>query len=233
MLGIFCTSFSFSQEESREALTRRLKVASEELNPMYCHKALTYIKMLRLKPKTQEEAEAILLDFELNASNNPCEDLRQELPNFSLKELKEANGLIEELKEMMGVTDETDYGKIAREYLPTKVEWYEEEFMYGTVSQGGIVRHAFRFKNIGTEPLHIVYVKGSCGCTAWEWPKEPILPGDEGEIGMQFDSDKKFGKSHHCIMVYNNDDAELPFKRLCMKGEVVIEFDDVVPATEN
>ncbi|MDR0295629.1 MAG: DUF1573 domain-containing protein [Prevotellaceae bacterium] len=40
----------------------------------------------------------------------------------------------------------------------------------------------FEFTNTGTEPVIIQQVQPSCGCTAPSWTKEPIAPGEKGEI---------------------------------------------------
>ena len=45
---------------------------------------------------------------------------------------------------------------------------------------------SFEFTNTGDEPLIISNAKGSCGCTVPEWPKEPIAPGETGEIAVEY-----------------------------------------------
>jgi hypothetical protein len=40
----------------------------------------------------------------------------------------------------------------------------------------------FEFTNTGKEPLILQQVQPSCGCTAPVWTKEPIAPGEKGEI---------------------------------------------------
>ena len=43
----------------------------------------------------------------------------------------------------------------------------------------------------GNEPLIISNAKGSCGCTVPQWPKDPIKPGDSGEIKVVYNSKNK------------------------------------------
>ena len=45
----------------------------------------------------------------------------------------------------------------------------------------------FKFTNTGKEPLIIEKAKGSCGCTVPEWPKEPIMAGENGVIKVNYD----------------------------------------------
>ena len=67
-----------------------------------------------------------------------------------------------------------------------KVEFEESSYDFGTIDQGTHVEHLFRFKNTGDAPLMIVDAKSSCGCTVPEWTKDPIAPGDSGELLVKF-----------------------------------------------
>ncbi len=62
---------------------------------------------------------------------------------------------------------------------------------FGTITEGEIVNHKFSFTNTGKAPLVIISAKGSCGCTVSEWPKEPIAPGEQGEMLVTFNSNGK------------------------------------------
>ena len=68
----------------------------------------------------------------------------------------------------------------------------QDKFDFGTITQGEVVSHFFKFKNTGKSNLIITDAHGSCGCTVPKWQKEPIKPGDSGVIEVTFDS---FGKS--------------------------------------
>lgn len=57
---------------------------------------------------------------------------------------------------------------------------------YGTIEHNSDGVRKFVFKNNGTEPLIIKKAKGSCGCTVPTVPKEPIAPGETGEIGVKY-----------------------------------------------
>jgi hypothetical protein len=66
------------------------------------------------------------------------------------------------------------------------------------------VEHLFSFKNTGTGTLVIQNVLSTCGCTAPEWPKEPIEAGAEGKIRIVFDSKGKIGRQNKVITVRSN-----------------------------
>jgi hypothetical protein len=63
-----------------------------------------------------------------------------------------------------------------------KLEFDELVHDFGTIKEElGSVTHAFKFKNTGDKPVAI-NVKTSCGCTTSGWTKEPIKPGETGEV---------------------------------------------------
>ncbi|NNE30228.1 MAG: DUF1573 domain-containing protein, partial [Saprospiraceae bacterium] len=52
-------------------------------------------------------------------------------------------------------------------------------------------------------------VRASCGCTQPSYPFLPILPGEEGAIGVRFDSKGKLGKQKPVITVVTNADPKI------------------------
>lgn len=103
----------------------------------------------------------------------------------------------------------------------TKITFNETEFNFGQVKAGEKVRHEYKFKNTGSEPLIISNAKGSCGCTVPEWPKEPIGVGEEGSILVQFDSKNKNGNQTKQVTITANTDP--PQSIIYIKGEVLGE----------
>ena len=63
----------------------------------------------------------------------------------------------------------------------------EKTHDFGTIKEAnGPVTHTFEFTNTGGEPLVIINVNASCGCTRPEYPKEPIMPGKKGKVKVTF-----------------------------------------------
>ncbi len=88
---------------------------------------------------------------------------------------------------------------------PTTTIVYEQtDFDFGTVKEGEKVKHTFKFKNTGSEPLIISNAKGSCGCTVPKWPSEPVAPGATSQIDVEFDSKGKPGKQTKRVTVNAN-----------------------------
>jgi len=80
----------------------------------------------------------------------------------------------------------------------------ETEFDFGEIHQGDKVEHVFTFTNTGNAPLVLNNVLTTCGCTAPEWPKEPIHPGESGEIKVMFNSSGKMGRQNKVITIQAN-----------------------------
>ena len=82
------------------------------------------------------------------------------------------------------------------------------KFDFGKMKDGDKVRHNWTVKNTGSNPLMISNVQTSCGCTAPSFPKEPILPGAEAIITLEFNSAGKEGLvNKNALIIANTDDS--------------------------
>jgi hypothetical protein len=102
---------------------------------------------------------------------------------------------------------------------PTTLIRYDgERFDFGVADEGEVVKHTFKFTNVGKDPLLINNAKGSCGCTVPTWPKEAIPPGGIGEIRVEFNTKGKPGMQSKRVTVTANTNPTETF--LEIKGEV-------------
>ncbi|WPP51620.1 DUF1573 domain-containing protein [Catalinimonas niigatensis] len=85
-----------------------------------------------------------------------------------------------------------------------KIAFVENSHDFGDIEQGEKVNYVFKFENSGTEPLILSNVLTTCGCTATSWPREPLAPGEEGEIAVSFNSAGKMGKQNKVVTVVSN-----------------------------
>ncbi|MEL6863853.1 MAG: DUF1573 domain-containing protein [Bacteroidota bacterium] len=85
-----------------------------------------------------------------------------------------------------------------------KLSFKQETYNYGQIMQGDKVEYQFRFKNTGNADLVIKDATASCGCTKPSYPFIPIAPGEEGYIGVIFDSKGKLGMQKPSITVVTN-----------------------------
>lgn len=103
----------------------------------------------------------------------------------------------------------------------TTVKWNMESHAYGKVKAGTKIKHTFKFKNTGKEPLLISKVKPSCGCTTPSYSKELVPPGGDGFIDVTVDTSGKSGLQNNTVTVFLNTGERT--KTLRLKGEVIME----------
>lgn len=93
------------------------------------------------------------------------------------------------------------------------------EHNFGTIrEQDGRVTTIFTFRNEGMSPLVLSNVRASCGCTTPKWPKQPIEPGESGEIQVTYNPNGRPGHFQKTITVTSN--ATEATKKLYIKGDV-------------
>lgn len=80
----------------------------------------------------------------------------------------------------------------------------EEEHDFGLLVDGEKVSYSFVFTNTGDAPLIISNAKGSCGCTVPNWPKNPIAPGETGNIDVSFNSSGRKGIQNKAVTLTAN-----------------------------
>lgn len=92
---------------------------------------------------------------------------------------------------------------------------------FGTFSENSPkVTCKFQFKNTGGGPLVIHQAIASCGCTVPRYPKEPLKPGESGEITVTYDGTGKFpGHFRKTITIRTNGKKEIT--RLYIEGDMM------------
>lgn len=72
-------------------------------------------------------------------------------------------------------------------YAQETLEFRESTFDFGEIEElDGPVDHRFVFENKGLDPITIVGVKASCGCTTPDWSKTPVAPGESGFVMARY-----------------------------------------------
>ena len=95
----------------------------------------------------------------------------------------------------------------------------EKTHDFGTIKEAnGPVTHTFEFTNTGGEPLVIINVNASCGCTRPEYPKEPIMPGKKGKVKVTFNPAGRPGEFSKEVKIRTNGDKR---PRLRSTGTVI------------
>ncbi|TPG66625.1 DUF1573 domain-containing protein [Hymenobacter nivis] len=84
------------------------------------------------------------------------------------------------------------------------ITFEESKYDFGSVAQGGMVDHTFKFKNTGNQPLIISNIGVSCGCTVPEYSKAPVMPGKTGTLSAHFNSAGKMGMQNKVLTIESN-----------------------------
>ena len=116
-------------------------------------------------------------------------------------------------------TSKVEMPQVADTKDGAKIEFESETIDYGTIENNADGNREFKFKNTGNAPLVITTAKGSCGCTVPTWPKEPIKPGDSGDIEVSFDTAGKSNRQNKTITLTTN--TESGREVLTLKGSVI------------
>ena len=78
----------------------------------------------------------------------------------------------------------------------------------------------FKFTNTGDKLLVIHQAMASCGCTVPQFPKEPIKPGESGEITVTYNGAGKFpGHFKKSITLRTNTKQEIV--RIYVEGDML------------
>ncbi|KEO72852.1 DUF1573 domain-containing protein [Anditalea andensis] len=97
-------------------------------------------------------------------------------------------------------------------------QFNEIEHDFGTIEEGKVVEHTFKFINEGQAPLIMSNVAASCGCTTPDYTKTPVKPGEEGFVKVVFDSKSKSGVQSPTVSITANTQPSVT--RLRLKGTV-------------
>ncbi|MEK6477702.1 DUF1573 domain-containing protein [Catalinimonas sp. 4WD22] len=100
-----------------------------------------------------------------------------------------------------------------------KFEFEESSYDFGSITEGDVVEHIFKFTNTGEAPLVIQSASASCGCTVPSYPREPVAPGESGEIQVKFNSANKPGIQNKTVSITANTNPTIT--RLTIKSNVM------------
>ena len=83
--------------------------------------------------------------------------------------------------------------------------WVETEHDFGVIDEAnGRVTCHLRLTNTGDEPLLITRVQPTCGCTAGDYPREAIVPGDTAAVTLTYNPANRPGEFNKEVYVYTN-----------------------------
>lgn len=100
---------------------------------------------------------------------------------------------------------------------PSDITWTEDVHNFGDIQKGNPASHEFTFKNTTKETILITNVKPSCGCTAANYTKTPIKPGETGSVTATFNAANPGPFSKQITVTTSDSDVK---KVLTIKGKV-------------
>lgn len=74
----------------------------------------------------------------------------------------------------------------------------------GDVYPGERYERVFKFTNTGNSPLIVKEVEKSCGCTVVKYESAPVMPGQSGEIKVDFIPKEDYGFASKSFVVTSN-----------------------------
>ncbi len=91
-------------------------------------------------------------------------------------------------------------------FAQSKLIFDAAEHSFGNIREdGGRVSHTFRFRNEGSEPVVILSVTTTCGCTVAIFERKPVLPNESGTIEVTFDPMNRAGAFDKSLSVVTSD----------------------------
>lgn len=111
---------------------------------------------------------------------------------------------------------------VAVGYAQGEVHWLETEHDFGVIhEEDGKVLCSMRMVNTGDSALFITHVRTSCGCTASDYDKDPIAPGDTTTIRITYDPTARPGEFVKNVFVYTNGNPRR--SNLEIRGKVIAQ----------
>lgn len=101
--------------------------------------------------------------------------------------------------------------------LTAKFQWSTTAVNVGQIKQNVPKVIEFTFTNVGDAPLMLTEVKGSCGCTATDYTREPIMPNGTGKITATYNA-ASIGQFTKTVTVSSNVGDPVV---LSISGEVI------------
>jgi hypothetical protein len=107
---------------------------------------------------------------------------------------------------------------IVKKAAVSTIVWKSEQIDLGSIPQNKPKNIDFEFKNTGKTSVIITNVKASCGCTATDYTKTPIQPGETAKVTATYNAAAKGAFSKTVTVTTNADETP---KVLSFKGVVI------------
>lgn len=135
--------------------------------------------------------------------------------------------LVKKNQSEVSVNRDVSYGSSNSEASQSLLEVDPSSFDLGTVVYGEVAEKTFKLRNTGSNPLEILKVSTSCGCTQASVQKENsiIAPGEETDMLVTFDpavhkDDSDLGDIVRVVYI-RTDDQSYPETEVTITANVI------------
>ena len=104
--------------------------------------------------------------------------------------------------------------------VPSQLKWEKDTHEFGTIEQGKPVSYEFTFTNTTNKDITLTNVKASCGCTATNYTKTAVKPGEKGTVTATYNA-AAGGAFHKTVTVTTSEENSAP-KIITIKGTVKV-----------
>lgn len=103
---------------------------------------------------------------------------------------------------------------------PAEIKFDKQTHNFGTLNpDSAFATCVFSFTNVGEQPLVVNQAFASCGCTVPTYTREPIQPGEKGEIKVTYNGrGASAGHFRKTVTVRTNGATEMT--RLYIEGDI-------------
>lgn len=124
------------------------------------------------------------------------------------------------MKKLILTTILSVFGLFAFAAGEAEIKFEKTSHNFGTFPESeSKVTCTFKFTNTGDNLLVIHQAIASCGCTVPQYPKEPIKPGESGEIVVTYNGAGKF-PGHFKKSITLRTNAKQEVVRLYVEGDM-------------
>lgn len=103
---------------------------------------------------------------------------------------------------------------------PSQLKWDKEVHEFGTIEQGKPVSYEFTFTNTTNKDITLTNVKAACGCTATNYTKTAVKPGEKGSVTATYNA-AAGGAFQKTVTITTSEENSAP-KVLTFKGTVKV-----------
>jgi len=104
---------------------------------------------------------------------------------------------------------------------PPKIEVTKTDYDFGVMDPFQVGQHTFKVKNVGEGPLLFVDHRSSCSCTASEFTKRAIQPGEETEVLVAWETKTTNERFRESTTLVTNDPEQHEI-RFNIEGNVLV-----------